>query len=208
MGRWAGTEVGTADPLLFFPNQVENWHSEHKVHSPTSDMKPLSLVPGCKSRTYPAPTKEGGGQKPVVQKQNQQVKFIKSLAPPLMAALVALSPIINHPVSLAQAIDVQRGASLFRRSCIGCHDGGGNIIQPGATLFLKDLQRNGVDTEEEIYRVTYFGKGRMPGFGENCTPRGQCTFGARIPEDEIKLLAEFVKAQADQGWPNIESFTD
>ncbi|XP_057510078.1 cytochrome c6, chloroplastic [Actinidia eriantha] len=171
-------------------------------------MEPLSLVPGCKSRTYLAPTKEGGGRKPVVQKQNQQVKFIKSLAPPLMAALVALSPIINPPVSLAQAIDVQRGASLFRRSCIGCHDGGGNIIQPGATLFLKDLQRNGVGTEEEIYRVTYFGKGRMPGFGENCTPRGQCTFGARIPEDEIRLLAEFVKAQADQGWPNIESFTD
>ena len=22
--------------------------------------------------------------------------------------------------------------------------------------------RNGVDTEEEIYRVTYYGKGRMP----------------------------------------------
>ena len=24
------------------------------------------------------------------------------------------------------------------------------------------FHRNGVDTEEEIYRVTYFGKGRMP----------------------------------------------
>ncbi|XP_024030165.1 cytochrome c6, chloroplastic isoform X2 [Morus notabilis] len=121
-----------------------------------------------------------------------------------MAALLTLSPIGYIPDSLGQTIDVQRGASLFRKACIGCHDGGGNIIQPGATLFLKDLQRNGIDSEEEIYRVTYFGKGRMPGFGENCTPKGQCTFGARLLDDEIKLLAEFVKLQADQGWPNIK----
>jgi hypothetical protein len=65
--------------------------------------------------------------------------------------------------------------------------------------------RNGVDTEEEIYRVTYFGKGRMPGFGEKCTPRGQCTFGPRLQDEEIKLLAEFVKFQADQGWPTVST---
>ncbi|KAL7211079.1 hypothetical protein ACSBR2_014041 [Camellia fascicularis] len=163
-------------------------------------MELLSLAPGSKCRAYSIPTmgnvKEGGG---IGQKQRGEVKLMKSLAPPLMAALVALSPISNPPVSLGQAIDIQRGATLFGRSCIGCHDGGGNIIQPGATLFLKDLQRNEVDTEEEIFRVTYYGKGRMPGFGENCTPRGQCTFGARLQEEEIKLLAEFVKSQAEQG---------
>ncbi|KAJ6876040.1 hypothetical protein NC652_035413 [Populus alba x Populus x berolinensis] len=147
--------------------------------------------------------KQGGSQNPVVLKQ-KEVKLVKSLALPLMAALVALSPIVNTPVSLGQTLDVQRGASLFSRTCIGCHDAGGNIIQPGATLFTKDLQRNGVDTEEEIYRITYFGKGRMPGFGESCTPRGQCTFGPRLQDEEIKLLAQFVKSQADQGWPNIE----
>ncbi|KAK4368311.1 hypothetical protein RND71_012103 [Anisodus tanguticus] len=111
-------------------------------------------------------------------------------------------------VSVGQTIDVQKGAALFNRACIGCHYAGGNIIQPGATLFLKDLQRNGVDTEEEIYRVTYYGKGRMPGFGPNCTPRGQCTFGPRLQDDEIKLLAKFVKSQADQGWPKIENSGD
>lgn len=98
--------------------------------------------------------------------------------------------------------------------------------------------RNGVEAEEEIYNVTYYGKGRMPvsfmllftspaillpqiylvsdrvsygsvqGFGENCTPRGQCTFGARLQEEEIKLLAKFVKLQADQGWPNIEESSE
>ncbi|KAH7838059.1 hypothetical protein Vadar_021573 [Vaccinium darrowii] len=176
-------------------------------------MELASLLPGCKIWSFPylrrEIVKEGGaGQNPVVQMQKQGVKLMRSLAPPLMAAFVALSPVLNPPVSLGQAIDVQRGATLFRRTCIGCHDGGGNIIQPGATLFSKDLQRNGVDTKEEIYRVTYYGKGRMPGFGENCTPRGQCTFGARLQEDEIKLLAEFVKSQADLGWPNLETYGD
>ncbi|KAH8486208.1 hypothetical protein H0E87_025287 [Populus deltoides] len=137
--------------------------------------------------------KQGESQNPVVLKQ-KEVKLVKSLALPLMAALVALSPIVNTPVSLGQTLDVQRGASLFSRTCIGCHDAGGNIIQPGATLFTKDLQRNGVDTEEEIYRITYFGKGRMPGFGESCTPRGQCTFGPRLQDEEIKLLAQFEEA--------------
>ncbi|KAM7530256.1 hypothetical protein LguiB_033666 [Lonicera macranthoides] len=110
--------------------------------------------------------------------------------------------------AFGQAIEAQRGATLFNRACIGCHVAGGNIIQPGATLFFKDLERNGVDTEDEIYRITYYGKGRMPGFGQNCTPRGQCTFGARLQEDEIKVLAEFVKSQADQGWPNVENYGD
>ncbi|CBI27165.3 hypothetical protein AAG906_031526 [Vitis piasezkii] len=169
-------------------------------------MQLLCLMPTCRSMNYALPVKGMVGERgktPVHEKQ-KQVKFLKGLAPPLMAAVVALSPICNTPVSLAQTTDIQRGAALFGRACIGCHDAGGNIIQPGATLFLKDLQRNGVDTEEEIYRVTYYGKGRMPGFGENCTPRGQCTFGARLQEEEIKLLAEFVKLQADQGWPNLE----
>ncbi|GER33175.1 cytochrome c6 [Striga asiatica] len=139
---------------------------------------------------------------------NQQVKLLRILAPPLMAAAIALSPICHPPVSLGQTLDAQKGATLFQRACIGCHDAGGNIIQPGATLFLKDLQRNGVETEEEIYGITYYGKGRMPGFGENCMPRGQCTFGPRLSENEIKLLAEFVKSQAEQGWPKIETEGD
>ncbi|CAN4080352.1 unnamed protein product [Withania somnifera] len=111
------------------------------------------------------------GDNTFAQKEKCEVQLLKSLAPPLMTALIALSPI-------------------------------------GVTLFLKDLQRNGVDMEEEIYRITYYGKGRMPGFGQNCTPRGQCTFGPRLQDDEIKLLAEFVKSQADQGWPKIENGGD
>ncbi|XP_041023401.1 cytochrome c6, chloroplastic [Juglans microcarpa x Juglans regia] len=170
----------------------------------------ISSYSSCNNGAYSLPAQgnlKKEAQNPVPKKQHQ-LKYLKSLVPPLMAAIVTLSPLCNTPVSLGQTIDVQRGASLFRQACIGCHVGGGNIIQPGATLFTKDLQRNGVVAEEEIYNVTYYGKGRMPGFGENCTPRGQCTFGARLQEEEIKLLAKFVKLQADQGWPNIEESSE
>jgi cytochrome c6 len=91
-------------------------------------------------------------------------------------------------------------ATVFQRTCSGCHAGGGNILQPGATLFAKDLERNDTATVDDIFKITYSGKGRMPGYGENCTPRGQCTFGPRISDSDIHSLAEFVRLQADQGW--------
>ncbi|XP_010538625.1 PREDICTED: cytochrome c6, chloroplastic [Tarenaya hassleriana] len=141
-------------------------------------------------------------QNPVAIKHKDSKFPIKKLAPHLTAVLFAVSVISQPAESLGQSLDIQRGATLFQKACIGCHDAGGNIIQPGATLFTSDLQRNGVDTEEEIFRITYNGKGRMPGFGEKCTPRGQCTFGPRLQDEEIKLLAEFVKFQADKGWPD------
>ncbi|KAI5424573.1 hypothetical protein KIW84_030670 [Lathyrus oleraceus] len=45
----------------------------------------------------------------------------------------------------------------------------------------------------------------MQGFGKECMPRGQCTFGARLEDEDIKILAEFVKLQADKGWPSVET---
>ncbi|CAJ1939667.1 unnamed protein product [Sphenostylis stenocarpa] len=169
-------------------------------------MKIASLISGSTDYTRLLSIKDNvtREEKPILTRA-KEVMFFKSLAPPLVAALLVLSPICATPLSSAQSVDIQRGTTLFRQACIGCHDAGGNIIQPGSTLFTKDLQRNGVDTEEAIYRVTYYGKGRMPGFGKECMPRGQCTFGARLEDEEIKILAEFVKLQADQGWPSIDT---
>ncbi|OAY75674.1 Cytochrome c6, chloroplastic [Ananas comosus] len=166
-----------------------------------------------------------------------------------------MSPTLFAAESLSQQ-PISSGARLFQKACIGCHDMGGNILQPvsllltptisyakredsilqlllllnlllipqnlpqDATLFMNthcslqskrpfvNVNMNGVSTEEEIYNITYYGKGWMPGFGEKCAPRGQCTFGPRLQEEEIKLLAELVKSQADRGWPNIESHGD
>jgi len=49
-------------------------------------------------------------------------------------ALNLLGHVFVCAVSLGQTLDVQRGASLFSRTCIGCHDAGGNIIQPVSLL--------------------------------------------------------------------------
>ncbi|XP_065853414.1 cytochrome c6, chloroplastic isoform X2 [Euphorbia lathyris] len=176
-------------------------------------MRILSAISGSATATptplcsfFSSTEKEKRGErKEKVSLKLKDSKLLKSLATPLMASILAFSPLCFPPESVGEmSAEIQRGATLFSRSCIGCHDAGGNIIQPGATLFTEDLQRNGVDTEEEIYKITYFGKGRMPGFGENCSPRGQCTFGPRLQEEEIKLLANFVKSQADQAWPTIQ----
>lgn len=120
----------------------------------------------------------------------------------VVGAVVSLSLLLSSAAHGEEEGVRSGGAALFNRACIGCHVGGGNVIQAGATLFAGDLERNGVETEEEIFRVTYEGKGRMPGFGEECTPRGKCTFGPRLKDEEIRLLAQFVKFQAQQGWPN------
>ncbi|KAL6856046.1 hypothetical protein ACP4OV_018848 [Aristida adscensionis] len=134
----------------------------------------------------------------------------RAAAPLLAAALFLAAAPSGLPTAAPPAFaqPISEGAALFRKACIGCHDMGGNILQPGATLFPKDLERNGVATEEDLYNITYYGKGRMPGFGEKCTPRGQCTFGPRLQEDDIKLLASFVKSQAENGWPKIEGDGD
>lgn len=38
--------------------------------------------------------------------------------------------LLYSAVSRAETVDIQRGATLFRQACIGCHDAGGNVIQP------------------------------------------------------------------------------
>ncbi|GLJ10082.1 hypothetical protein SUGI_0121690 [Cryptomeria japonica] len=116
----------------------------------------------------------------------------------LVAGIISIASISATQESLAQTLGSQKGGAIFQKACIGCHYEGGNILQSGATLTIRDLERNGVATVEDIFNLTYYGKARMPGFGEKCTPRGQCTFGPRLSDEDIRLLAEYVKAQADQ----------
>jgi len=51
-----------------------------------------------------------------------------------------------------------------------------------------------------LFEVIYSGKGKMPGYGENCAPKGACTFAARLSDDEVKALGEFVLERAAEGW--------
>ncbi|EIE22508.1 hypothetical protein COCSUDRAFT_83465, partial [Coccomyxa subellipsoidea C-169] len=100
-----------------------------------------------------------------------------------------------------------RIAISFLRLSPGCHVGGGNVVQAGATLREGDLKRNSVATVESIYDLVYSGKGKMPGYGTGCTPKasspalqGKCTFGPRLSDEEIQRLSQYVVDQAAADW--------
>ncbi|GLI67392.1 hypothetical protein VaNZ11_011576 [Volvox africanus] len=109
--------------------------------------------------------------------------------------LAAISTLISvTPVNAAESVD------LFNNKCAGCHMNGGNVLAVGATLFPEDLRRNGVDSSEALYKIIYGGKGKMPGFGKDCAPKGACTFGPRLSDDEVAGLAALVQERAATGW--------
>ena len=89
---------------------------------------------------------------------------------------------------------------LFTRTCAGCHAAGGNVVQAGATLFPADLTRNGVNDADAVYDIIYGGKGKMPGYGEGCAPKGQCTFGARLSDEDVRGLAGYVLERSAAEW--------
>lgn len=113
----------------------------------------------------------------------------------IVAASVALA---NPQVALAAA--PAPGETTFNISCAACHKGGGNIVQAGATLNLGDLQRNGVMDVDAVYKIVYGGKGKMYGFGEGCAPKGKCTFGMRLSDNDVAEVSQFVWNKAQAGW--------
>jgi cytochrome c6 len=76
------------------------------------------------------------------------------------------------------------------------------VIAGGQTLFPEALARNGLLDEASLNTLIYGGKGKMPGYGADCAPKLQCTFGPRLPDDTIRELAHFVKEQSDARWPS------
>ena len=69
------------------------------------------------------------------------------------------------------ATAAEEAAAVFGKSCAGCHAGGGNVIRPGLTLRLDDLQKQGYVEPAALYQVIYAGRGSMPGFGTDCAPK-------------------------------------
>lgn len=112
----------------------------------------------------------------------------------LAGVAIATTPLCSHADTLP--------AAKFTSSCAGCHVGGGNIVKREATLSLDDLRKYGVDSPDALYSIIYSGRGSMPGYGKDCAPKGACTFGPRLADEEVKGLAEYVLQQAAQGWPS------
>ena len=101
---------------------------------------------------------------------------------------------------------------------------------------MEELKRNNVASSSQIYDLIYNGRGKMPGYGQGCTPKvilniqsiqvnqyrtptkiqyaptqaqfkfifdfmqGKCTFLARLPDDQITALTDYVLQQASEGW--------
>jgi cytochrome c6 len=114
---------------------------------------------------------------------------------------LALAPVALAADAPAAPAAVLNTPDLFARTCGGCHTGGGNVVELGATLRSDDLARNGYSDAASVAKVIAGGKGKMYGFGEGCAPKGACTFGARLSDADIDRLAAFVLEQAKAGWP-------
>lgn len=77
---------------------------------------------------------------------------------------------------------------LFTQHCAGCHPNGGNIIRRRKTLKQRALERNHVNSVEEITTLIVKGKGIMSAYGD------------RLSNDEINLLATYVWENAQANW--------
>lgn len=81
------------------------------------------------------------------------------------------------------------GATLFARTCAGCHSNGGNIIRRGKTLKRKALARNHIDGPIAIKAIASGGIGQMSGYEE------------LLGEGGAQVVADWVWDQALAGWP-------
>lgn len=129
-------------------------------------------------------------------RSHEQRPFEASAAP--FVALAASAFLIG--ASPARAFDGDAAVTFSSKGCVGCHAAGGNVVNGSATLFTRDLERNGLTTKDDVARVIELGKGKMPGYGEACAPKGACTFGARLNAEEIDALATYVLEQAANDW--------
>ena len=98
-----------------------------------------------------------------------------------------------------ESIVTTDGKNLFNGAggCLGCHPAGGNILDAGKTLSLRDLTKNGMNGKEDVAEVISLGKNKMPGYGEQCVGKLKCTFAKRLTEKEIRDLSEFVWTTAN-----------
>lgn len=118
----------------------------------------------------------------------------------LAATVFACSIALLVPKDASAVTSQPETVQLFENSCAGCHAAGGNVVKRDATLFLSDLKRYGLDDPSELYSMIYSGKGSMPGFGEECQPKGKCTFGRRFSDEQIDHLVRYILDQAADGW--------
>jgi cytochrome c6 len=104
-----------------------------------------------------------------------------------IAALLTVS--LTSPTWAEGLTASAQPSALFEVHCSGCHLNGGNIIRRGKNLKLKALQKNKVDSVAAIATLIANGKNNMSAYRD------------KLSTAEINALADYVLAQAEQGWP-------
>ncbi|GJP60793.1 hypothetical protein CLOP_g18508 [Closterium sp. NIES-67] len=178
----------TSSPVV--PHQPVQQPQQSSSASPPSSPSPS--IPSCHHHNP---------QQPSLQHHTDTQRHSLTSMAACAAAVLSATLLLQQPALAQDSAPPSPTEAVFARTCAGCHAGGGNLLKPGAGLSLADLERNGLSSVEDIARVTALSVGRMPGYGEDCKPRGQCTFGPRLSADVIRQLAEYTLAQAQAGWP-------
>jgi len=108
----------------------------------------------------------------------------------VLTVLVAGAIVILTFVSPALADDdlIATGAKVFNANCAACHMGGGNVVAANKNLKIETLKQYSMDSEAAIITQVLNGKNAMP------------SFKARLNENQIKAVANFVLAQSEKGW--------
>lgn len=112
------------------------------------------------------------------------------------SSVLAAHLAVSNPISTAAfAADLANGKAVFELKCAACHEYGGNAINPMKNLQQASLDTNGYKLAPEIMQLIANGKGQMPSYGPKAP-----SF-ARLSDEAIADVAEYVLDQAAKGWP-------
>jgi cytochrome c6 len=94
----------------------------------------------------------------------------------------AQAPTVTTAGSAATVLDTaQDGEALFKQYCAACHPNGGNVSDPGKSLYASSLKRNHITTPEDVVRIMRNPRSRMIRLD-----------AATLPERDAQTIAEYV----------------
>jgi len=97
----------------------------------------------------------------------------------------------------------KRGKVVFVAKCAGCHPAGANKIDITKTLYWDDMERNGYRDYDKIWQIIRYGKGKMPGYAEDCASvqdYTQCGVVSTLDDETLVDVQDFMINRANAEW--------